>query len=124
VERYLDAKHLAELYSTLTCLPAIHIDHLGLSRQDFSFLIKLVERGSQVKASGGVDLDVRNPLREIYSANSNTLMFGTDLPCTRAPRPYSGEDLLLVLDTLGEAAAREGLHENAVAFYRPAQVTR
>jgi hypothetical protein len=106
-------------------LPAIHIEQLGLSKQDFSFLIKLVERGAHVKASGeGVDLDVRNALREIYSANSNTLMFGTDLLCTRAPRPYSGEDLQLVLDTLGEAAAREGLHENAVAFYRPAQLIR
>jgi hypothetical protein len=117
---------LAELYSTLVSLPAIHIDHLGLSKQDFSFLIKLVERGAHVKASGfgRVDLDVRNALREIYSANPNTLMFDTDLPSTRAPRPYSGEDLLLVLDTLGEAAAREGLHENAVALYCPAQVTR
>ncbi len=48
----MDAKHLAELYSTLACLPAIYIDHLGLSKQHFSSLIKQVERGAHIKASG------------------------------------------------------------------------
>lgn len=46
-------------------------------------------------------------------------MFGTDLPSTRAPRPYEDDDLLLVLDALGEELARKVLYQNAVAFYRP-----
>jgi hypothetical protein len=46
-------------------------------------------------------------------------MFGTDLPSTRAARPYSDRDFLLVVDTLGEAAARRVLYENALAFYSP-----
>ena len=44
-------------------------------------------------------------------------MFGTDLPSTRAPSSYKNEDLLLVIDTLGEVAAKQVLSENALAFY-------
>ncbi len=46
-------------------------------------------------------------------------MFGTDLPSTRAPRPYTDKDLLLVVEVLGEEGARAVLYDNAVAFYRP-----
>jgi len=45
-------------------------------------------------------------------------MFGTDLPSTRAPRPYCDEDFLQVIDTLGDEAARAVFYENAVEFYR------
>jgi hypothetical protein len=33
-------------------------------------------------------LDVRQALATIYGINPKALMFGTDLPSTRAPRPY------------------------------------
>ena len=45
-------------------------------------------------------------------------MFGSDLPSTRAARPYSDSDFLLVIDTLGEVGARRVLHDNAAEFYR------
>lgn len=44
-------------------------------------------------------------------------MFGTDLPSTRAPRPYRDEDLLLVYEALGDVGAAEVLYANAAAFY-------
>ena len=97
---------------------------LGLSKSGLDALLGLVERGAHVKATGfgRVDFDVNGALREIYSANPHSLMFGTDLPSTRAPRPYSDEDLLLISETLGGEMAKKVLYENAIAFYRPKQV--
>jgi predicted TIM-barrel fold metal-dependent hydrolase len=121
VELYVDSRDLADLYATLVALPAVSIDHLGLSQAGFPILLRLVERGVRVKATGfgRVDFAVKGALRAICAANPEALLFGTDLPSTRAPRPYSDDDLLLVLDVLGEALAQKVLWDNAVAFYRP-----
>jgi predicted TIM-barrel fold metal-dependent hydrolase len=99
----------------------VSLDHLGLSKEGFSTLLRLAERGVRVKATGfgRVDFDVRQALRDIHSANPEALMFGTDLPSTRAPRPYEDADALLVMETLGEKAAAQVLRENARDFYRP-----
>ena len=57
-------------------------------------------------------------LREIHATNPEALMFGTDLPSTRAERPYSDSDFGLVIEALGADAAREVFHGNAARFYR------
>jgi predicted TIM-barrel fold metal-dependent hydrolase len=121
VELYVDSRDLAELKQSLSALPAVSIDHLGLSKEGFPTLLSLVEKGVRVKATGfgRVDFDVRTALKEISAANPDALMFGTDLPSTRAPRPYQDDDLLLVLEALGEDLGRKALYENAAAFYRP-----
>ena len=120
VELYVDARELDGLFETLVELPAVSIDHLGLSKEGFGTLLRLAERGVRVKATGfgRVDFAVTTALRELYAANPACLMFGTDLPSTRSPRPYRDEDYLLVIDTLGEEAARAVLYDNAAAFYR------
>jgi predicted TIM-barrel fold metal-dependent hydrolase len=116
----VDAKDLGDLFSTLVALPAVSIDHLGLSAEGLPLLIELAERGVKVKASGfgRVNFDVGTALKDLYSANPAALMFGTDLPSTRAARPYSDRDFQLVIDTLGEAAAEQVFYTNAVDFYR------
>ncbi|GFO54561.1 2-pyrone-4,6-dicarboxylate hydrolase [Geomonas sp. Red276] len=121
VELYVDSRDLGELKETLASLPAVSIDHLGLAKEGFGTLLWLVERGVRVKATGfgRVDFDVKGALKEICAANPAGLMFGTDLPSTRAPRPYRDEDLTLVLDALGDELGRRALYDNAVAFYRP-----
>jgi predicted TIM-barrel fold metal-dependent hydrolase len=121
VEVYAAPDMLIDLYSRLAALPAVSIDHLGLGRNGFATLLRLVARGVRVKASGfgRVDFDIGEALRALYSANPEGLMFGTDLPSTRAPRVYSHADLGLVLEALGDTAARQVLYDNAVAFYRP-----
>ncbi len=119
IELYVDSRELPSLHNTLVALPAVSIDHLGLSRDGFSALLKLVEKGVQVKATGfgRVDFEVRTALHDIYSANPAALMFGTDLPSTRAPRPYQDSDIFLILETLGEEGANRVLYENAMNFY-------
>lgn len=122
VELYVDSRELPDLFSTLAALPAVSIDHLGLSREGFPTLLRLAEKGIKIKATGfgRVDFDVAGALRDICNANPDALMFGTDLPCTRAPRPYSDEDLLLLVETLGPKHAGKALCGNAMNFYRTA----
>ena len=78
----------------------------------------------RVKATGfgRIDFDVRSALTDLYAANPRALMFGTDLPSTRAPRPYQDDDYTLVLETLGEAKAANVLYKNAIEFYRPKKI--
>jgi predicted TIM-barrel fold metal-dependent hydrolase len=121
VELYVDSRELVALEGTLARLPKVSIDHLGLSREALPGLLRLVERGAMVKATGfgRVDLDIRAALVAIAGANPAALMFGTDLPSTRAPRAFTPDDIGLLLDALGETLGRRALYENALALYRP-----
>ena len=121
VELYLDSTALTELHTTINSLPKVSIDHLGLSKDGFAGLLKLVELGVQVKASGFSrgDLNIASAISAIYSVNPEALMFATDLPSTRAPVAYSDDDFSLIIDCLGESAARQVFFENAMEFYQP-----
>lgn len=121
IELYINSKELDELYQTLIQLPAVSIDHLGLSQSGLGRLTRLVEKGIRVKATGfgRLDFKISQVLKDLYSANPEALMFGTDLPSTRAPRPYKENDFLLVIDTLGPEAAKNIFSQNAINFYRP-----
>ena len=120
VELYADAKELAGLRGLIASLPSVSIDHLGLSAEGFPTLVRLAEHGVKIKATGfgRGNLAVKDALRDIYSANPNSLLFGTDLPSTRAARPYADEDFLLVIETLGEDKAQRVLYDNAAAWYK------
>jgi len=119
-ELYIDARDLPGLAATIERLPAVSIDHLGLSAEGLPHLLKLAERGVRVKASGfgRVDFDVPSALRAVAAANPSALMFGTDLPSTRAPRPFRDEDVQLVVDALGTELGASALSGNAREFYR------
>ncbi len=119
VELYVDSRALPDLYSTLIRLPLVSIDHLGLNKSGFKWLVKLVEQGVRVKATGfgRVDFDVRDALKTLYIANPTSLMFGTDLPSTRAPKPFTDEDFMLVVDVLGAEEAGDVFSKNAIEFY-------
>jgi predicted TIM-barrel fold metal-dependent hydrolase len=119
-ELYVDSRELPRLEATLLRLPAVSIDHLGLSKEGLPIVARLAAKGVRVKATGfgRVDFDVRAALEQIYAANSSALMFGTDLPSTRAPTPFKPSDIALVVDTLGPDAARRVLWENAAEFYK------
>lgn len=121
VELYVDSKEIEDLYSILAALPSVSIDHLGLSKSGFKLLTQLAEKGAKVKATGfsRVNFDVAEALKELYFANPASLMFGSDLPSTRAPKPYSDSDFQLVAEALGEDAAIRVFSKNAIEFYEP-----
>ena len=120
VELYADSRDLGELVLLLLSLPAVSIDHLGLSRAGLPTLLKLVAGGVRVKATGfgRVDFPVAAALQQLCAVNPDALLFGTDLPSTRAARPYADDDFHLVVDTLGEELARKVFCTNALDFYR------
>ena len=119
VECYVDSKDLEPLMPILTILPKVSIDHLGLSQAGLSDLLKLVEKGIKVKATGfmRVDFEVADVLKKIHSINPNTLMFGTDLPGTRAPRQFNKNDLRLINDNFSKEDSEKILRNNALELY-------
>jgi predicted TIM-barrel fold metal-dependent hydrolase len=121
-ELYIDAQKLTDLYEQINCLPSVVIDHLGLSKSDFSVLLKLVEQGGvRVKASGfgRLDFDPVEAIRKLMAVNPNSVMFGTDLPSTRTPRPFKRQDIKSIRNVFDEPAVRKILYQNAVSFYQP-----
>lgn len=118
VEFYLDANDLDQLESVITALPKVSIDHLGMTLAHRDVLLRLVSRGVHVKATGfgRVDLDVAATIRQIHQENPEALMFGTDLPSTRARVPFRPGDIELVANVLADDASLV-LHDNGVRFY-------
>ncbi|MCP3679438.1 MAG: amidohydrolase family protein [Gammaproteobacteria bacterium] len=120
VELYVDSNTLSELQPLLLTLPKVSIDHLGLSQAGFVQLLELVAQGVHVKASGfmRVDFDVVKALQQIYAVNPAALMFGSDLPGTRASRQFSQQDLQLIKDNFDQAVVEKILWHNGAEFYR------
>ncbi|MFP7479428.1 amidohydrolase family protein [Terribacillus saccharophilus] len=118
-ELYIDAKQLPEIASTIVKLPAISIDHLGLSEEGLTHLLRLVDKGIHVKATGfgRVELNIENALKSIYKVNPDALMFGTDLPSTRAKRPFEYKDIELVQSLFDDQATDKILYTNAMKWY-------
>lgn len=119
-ELYIDSRELPSLCDRLLRLPALSIDHLGLSHVGLPSLLHLAERGVRIKACGfgRVDFDVAAVLKKINTANPDALMFGTDLPSTRAPRTFENNDIEILVNALGESSAHKALWQNARNFYR------
>lgn len=120
VELYVNSRDLPDLVPRLLALPRVSIDHLGLAREGLPHVLKLAEQGAYVKATGFGRCDFAAPeaLHAIYQANPRALIFGTDLPSTRAPRPFDEADIALIQETLGPEAAHQVLCENATALYK------
>jgi predicted TIM-barrel fold metal-dependent hydrolase len=57
-------------------------------------------------------------MRRILDVNPHALVFGTDLPSTRAPRPFEDDDLIGLTDLLGPESSANVLWHNAVTLYR------
>lgn len=119
VELYLDAEALIELEPVLAALPAVSIDHLGLQKHALPVLRRLLASGVHAKVCGfgRLDFDAMQVLPQLYQINPQALMFGSDLPSTRAPRPFNDADLFGLVDVLDEEALRNVLWNNARAFY-------
>ncbi|SDN18098.1 amidohydrolase family protein [Alkalicoccus daliensis] len=119
VELYINAADLPEISSILKKLPAVSIDHLGLQKEGLPFLLQLAEKGMRVKASGfgRGNLNIAETITAVYQANPKALMFGTDLPSTRAPRPFEDNDIDIIKKVLPPEAVKDVLYRNAEDWY-------
>lgn len=118
-ELYVDARELGDLAGTLRSLPAVSIDHLGLHPDGLTELLRLVEAGVKVKATGfgRIEVNPASAIRQIMAVDPSALMVGTDLPSTRARRPFEDADLELIAKTVGPAHADAVFWGNAARFY-------
>ncbi|MFK7935937.1 MAG: amidohydrolase [Saprospiraceae bacterium] len=119
-ELYVDSKDLPSIKHLLHNLPSFSIDHLGLSKSGLSELYYWVEKGVRVKATGfgRIDFDPIKAMQQIHAINPNALMFGTDLPSTRAKIPFSAKDIRLIMNNFDGTAQEQIFYKNALAWYR------
>jgi len=119
-EIYADAAALAPHVDKLSKLPQLCVDHLGMTEAGVPVLLDLVAAGCKVKATGfgRVKLDVPKTLEAIARKNPNALVFGTDIPSTRAARPFEAADIDLVERVLGREFAQKAFWDNPLALYR------
>lgn len=119
-EIYADAATLRPHVDRLARLPRIAIDHLGMTAEGLPVVVALAEAGAFVKATGfgRVTLDVPAALERVAHANPASLVFGTDLPSTRARRRFDPTDIALIERVLGTDLAARALWTNPTALYR------
>lgn len=120
-EVYADAATLAGHEAALAALPAgLALDHLGLTEAGLPVTLALARAGVKVKVTGfgRVAMDVPRVLAALAEAAPLSLMAATDLPSTRAARPFADDDLALVSRVLGPERAAAAFHHTAAAFYR------
>lgn len=120
-EIYADAATLAPHVAALSKLPRIVIDHLGMTEAGLPVVLDLVRAGAKIKATGfgRVKMEVASAIERIAKLNPSALMFGTDLPSTRAERPFAVDDINLIERVLGADLAGKVYWDNAVDLYRP-----
>lgn len=118
-EIYIDANDLTIIEKQLLQIPKCSIDHLGLTKSGIPQLQKLIEKGIYVKATGfgRIDFDPIPVIKEFLKINPNSVMFGSDLPSTRAKIPFSEKDIKLIQDHFNEHECKKIFYENALNFY-------
>ena len=120
-EFYVDAADLADLEPALASLPQVSVDHFAMSDDTSGALLRLVESGMAVKATGFGRIRVGDPdalMRTIVGINPAALIFGSDLPSTRAATPFRDTDLDRVATAVGAEHVPAVLAHNARALYR------
>jgi predicted TIM-barrel fold metal-dependent hydrolase len=64
-------------------------------------------------------MNVPKAIERIAARNPSALIFGTDIPSTRAKRPFEAADMTLIQNVLGASLARKVFWDNPVSLYRP-----
>lgn len=118
-EFYVDSKDLKSLKTLLENIPKFSLDHLGLSKEGLSELYHWVEKGAKVKASGFGRINFKPipVMKKIFEINPDSLMFGTDLPSTRAKSTFSARDINLIKDNFTEFEQHKIFFANASEWY-------
>jgi predicted TIM-barrel fold metal-dependent hydrolase len=119
-EIYADAAALKPHVDKLAKLPQFCIDHLGMTEEGLPVLLDLVAAGWKVKATGfgRVKMDVPKVLEAVAKRSPDALVFGTDIPSTRAQRPFLASDIELIERVLGKENAQKAFWDNPLALYK------
>lgn len=119
-EIYIESKQLKDYKEIISSLPKVSIDHLGLTVEGFEDLKTLVKQGVYVKATGfgRIEVEPIAVIKELIDINPDAIMFGTDLPSTRAKRPFSEQDIELIQKHFDEETQEKIFYKNALKFYR------
>jgi predicted TIM-barrel fold metal-dependent hydrolase len=99
-EIYAAAAALKSHLAALAKLPQLSIDHLGMTEEGVPVVLELEGTGSH------------------GPPESERLVFGTDIPSTRAKRPFEVGDIKLVERVLGAELAQRAFWDNPLALYR------
>lgn len=116
-EFYIDPKLLHDerkYMDLLISLPVISVDHCGLTARGQEALLELMFRRRQagkktfIKLTGfgryqGTPEELRSILSQLLRDHPAELMFATDLPGTRAPRPFQAVDVNFLLELISAA---------------------
>lgn len=124
-EIYADALELAPHVEQLSACPQLVIDHLGMNAKGIPVVLDLVRAGAKVKATGfgRLQMDIPRTLEAIAKVNEQALIFGTDIPSTRAKRAFAPSDMEIIRSVLGPQLSRKVLWSNARELYRLAPST-
>ncbi|MFJ5767280.1 2-pyrone-4,6-dicarboxylate hydrolase [Lysinibacillus sp. NPDC093210] len=112
-------KEIEELMFTLS---KVSIDHLGMHKCSVDKLKKIVNANIPIRLTGfgrvGYERDeIRELITILFSENPSSLMFGSDLPSTRAKERFSYNDIQLIKETVGREAQDKIFFENGENWY-------
>ena len=122
-ELYLNLQTIdKELEELIFTLPKVSIDHLGMHKCSIDRLKKIVNANIPIRVTGfgrvGYERDeIRELITILYGENPNCLMFGSDLPSTRANYRFSYNDIQLIKETVGKEAQDRIFFQNGENWY-------
>ncbi|MBM7608936.1 putative TIM-barrel fold metal-dependent hydrolase [Lysinibacillus composti] len=122
-ELYLNLQTIdSELEKLIFTLPKVSIDHLGMHKCSIDQLKKIVNADIPIRLTGfgriGYERDeVRELIPILYRENPSSLMFGSDLPSTRANYRFSSNDIELIKETVGKEAQDRIFFRNGEKWY-------
>lgn len=122
-EFYIDLETISdELFETLLELPRTSVDHLGMSSAGRDKLLLLAKANKRIKVTGFgrigyEEQELKALLRELYKMNPDVLMFGTDLPSTRARKAFSKDDIVFLEEIFTKKELESVMLTNAKKWY-------
>ena len=122
-ELYLNLQTMdKEIEELIFSLPKVSIDHIGMKRCSIDKLKKLVNADIPIRLSGFGRVEyerdeIRKLITILYSENPSSLMFGSDLPSTRAKYRFSYNDIKLIQETVSIEAQDRIFFQNGENWY-------
>jgi predicted TIM-barrel fold metal-dependent hydrolase len=111
-----------DLKELILSLPAASIDHIGMTKVPAETLTAYTNKGVPIRLTGFGRVEygreeVARLIRYLYDANPDGLIFGTDLPSTRAEYRFSKADVELIQEVLTADECEKVFWKNGYNWY-------